>query len=70
MIRGKGGVRPGVVHSIKREKNILGVRGVGILDGVGWGRGKRKRKRVSLHLLSLLFASLLPLSLRKALYSG
>ena len=32
---------------------------------MGWGRGKRGRKGVSLHLLSLLFASLFPLSLRK-----
>lgn len=37
---------------------------------MGWGREKRGRKGVSLHLLSLLFASLFPLSLRKALYSG
>ena len=42
VIRGKGGICPGVVHSIKREKNILGVRGVGILDGVGEGKERKE----------------------------
>ena len=51
------------------RENIAGVRGVGILGGDGGG-GREKGREFLLHLLSVRFDSLFPLSHRKALYSG